>query len=89
MSLKRKDSRRDRKEDKNWEKRMGSGGITQIINKTKMRERDYTDEALALLNHIKLLMKLSRALISALNTELKHLKKPLLSVLNFNLLRAG
>ena len=52
-------------------------------------ERDYTDEALAHLNYLKPLKNLWRALMSALDKEFKHLKKPLQSVLNLNLLRAG
>ena len=47
---------------------MGSGGIIQAKAKQK-RERDYNDEALALLNHLKPLMNLWRALMSALDTE--------------------
>ena len=38
-------------------------------NKIKRGERDYTDEALALLHHFKPLMNLWRALMSALDTE--------------------
>ena len=39
---------------------MGSGGITQTKTKRKKGEGDYTDEALALLNHSKPLMNLWR-----------------------------
>ena len=62
------------------EGRMGSR------NKTKWGERDYTDEAISLFNHLKPLMNLWRALMSALDTEFKSSKKPLPRVLN--LLRA-
>ena len=57
-------------------------------NKTKREERDYTDEALALLKHLKPLMKLCGVLMLALDIEFKSLKKPLPRVLNLNLLRA-
>ena len=59
---------------------MGSKGITQTKNKTKKGERNYTVEALALLNHLKPLMNVWRTLKSALDTEFKP---------NLNLLRAG
>ena len=52
--------------------RMGSKGITQI-KKTKRGERDYTDEALALLNHLKPNLWIMSVLM----------------VPNLNLLRAG
>ena len=44
-------------------------GITQT-KQNKRRERDYTDEALAFLNYLKLLMNLWRTLILTLDTEL-------------------
>ena len=50
--------------------RMGSGRLTQ----TKERERDYTNEDLALLSHLKPPMNLWRALMSALDTEFKSSK---------------
>ena len=59
------------------------------LNKTKIGEHDYTDEALALLNHLKPLMNLWRALMLALDIELKLSKQPPKMVLSFNLLRAG
>ena len=55
----------------------------------KGAECDYTDEALALLNHLKPIMNLWRALMSALDTKFKPLKKPFPRVLNLNFLRAG
>ena len=66
---------------------MESGGITHTKTKTKRGERDCTDEVLALLNNHKALMNLWRALISALETESKPLKKPLPRVFNINLLK--
>ena len=66
---------------------MGSGEIKQT-KKTKRGERKYTDIALALLNHLKLLMNLWRALISPLDTEFKSSKKTLLREFKLNLLRA-
>ena len=56
--------------------RMESGGITQTKVNTKRGERNYTDEALALLNHLKPLMNLWRALMSALDTEFKLSQSP-------------
>ena len=56
-------------------------------NKTKRRESDNTNEALALLKHLKLLMNLWKTLISAIDTEFKPSKKPLPRVANLNLLR--
>ena len=43
------------------------------------RQRDYTIEALVLLNQLKLIMNLWRAFMSALDTEFKASKKPLSS----------
>ena len=64
--------------------RMRSCGIIQAKQNTKRREHNFTYEALALLNHLKLLMNLWRDLISALDREFKTSKKPLLRILNFN-----
>ena len=58
-------------------------------NKTKREECDYSNEALAFVNHLKLSMNLCRAFISAVDTESKPSKKPSARVLNFNFLRAG
>ena len=66
--------------------RMGSEGIT---TQQKRGESDYTDEALAFLNDLKLLMNMWRAMISGLDIELKLSKKPLPRVLNLNILRGG
>ena len=52
-------------------KRKDSRGLRK-----KERKYDYNDEAIVLLNHLKLLMSLWRALISALDTEFKPSKKP-------------
>ena len=68
---------------------MGRGGTAQTKTKNKKGERDYTDEALALLNHLKPLMNLWRALMSTLDTEFKPSKKPLTRLVNLNLLRTG
>ena len=46
-------------------------------NKTKRREPEYNDEALALFIHLKPLMNLWRALMSALDREFEPSKKPL------------
>ena len=59
---------------------MGSAGITQIKNKIKKGEHDYTVETLTLFNHLKPLMNLWRALMSALDTEFKPSMKPLLQL---------
>ena len=67
---------------------MGSGGITETKQNNK-GERDYTDEALAILNQLKLLMNLWRALMSVFDIEFKPSKKPLPRVFNLNLLRTG
>ena len=66
---------------------MESRKLTQTKHITKREERDYLDKVLALLNHLKPLMNLWRALISALDIEFEPSKRPLARVLN--LLRAG
>ena len=83
-SLKRKNSRGNRKKEKKWERENGKWLEIHRPYKTKRGECDYTDEALAILKHLKLLMDPWRALMSALDTEFKPSKKPLPKVLNLN-----
>ena len=65
-SLERKNNSGDRQTK---EEEVGKGELEADNwhgpNKTKRRARDYTDEALALLNHLKPLMNLWKALKSA------------------------
>ena len=57
--LKSKANIGDRKKRRGIRKgKMRNGGITQTKNKTKKGERDYNDEAVALLNLLKPLMNL-------------------------------
>ena len=54
-----RDNRGDKKKQRNWEKENGKqGNYTDQKSKTKRGECDFTDEALALLNHLKPLMNL-------------------------------
>ena len=75
-SLETKDNRGDRKKKGEevgkveWE-----ADNLHRPNQSKRAERDYTNEALALLNHIKAVMNLWKALMSALNTEFKSSNK--------------
>ena len=61
-SLKRKDRKGNRKKERKWERE----------NEMKRGKRDFTNEDLALPNHLRLLMNLWKALISALDTEFIH-----------------
>ena len=64
--LKSKANIGDRKKRRGIRKgKMRNGGITQTKNKTKKGERDYNDEAVALMN-------LQRALMSVLDTEIEE-----------------
>ena len=78
---KRKDSRGDRKIERNclpfpiplYFKSWKAEELHRR-NQTKKDERHYTNEVLTLLNHLKLLMNLWKALIFALDTEFKPSK---------------
>ena len=79
-SLERKINRGHRKEkEEDVGKEKWEAENLHRPNKTKRGGRDYTDESLALFNHRKPLMNLWRALVSALDTELK-LRTPQTSV---------
>ena len=65
----------------------GSVGIIQTNKHT--RERDYTIEALVLLNQLKLIMNPMGSIDVGFRTEFKSSKKLLPRACNHNLLRAG
>ena len=68
MSLKSKDSRGDRKREMK-RKRGWKAKELHRPNKTKIGICDYTDVALVLLNHLKLIMNLWRPLMSAVKED--------------------
>ena len=73
---------KDNRENKKKKVKNGKQGNYTDQYKTKRGERDYTDEALALLKHIKPLMNLWTALMTTLDTEFKPIKKPLPRLIN-------
>ena len=71
--LKRKDNNGDRKKEMRSERENEKRRNYTDQNKTE--KGDYTDEALALLNHLKPVMNLWRALMLALDMKFKTSKK--------------
>ena len=64
-------------------------GIGKEDQQSYKRERDFINEVLTLLNQLIPIIYLWKALMSALVTVFKPSKKPLPTVFNLNLLRAG